>query len=274
MVQRPDSEEAPGYKLTQGDVIKLGRVKLIVRKLQPQNEESSCIQDATCAELSVATEDKECKICYDNFNTQENPLVSPCNCSGTAKYIHLECLKKCLGSKKKSRSREGTFSSSWDKICCELCASRLPIFMNLNSTQVNLLETDAEKYDAMIVLEYIDSGNVSGVHMITLTEGSVANLGRGHDCDARVADISVSRFHANITYKNGEFILKDNKSKFGTLVQIKDMIEIQPCQNAVVQCGRTLLKIKLQKRGEIIDSGVQTIDEDQATSVPEGSPQW
>ena len=47
-------------------------------------------------------------------------------------------------------------------------------------------------------------------------------IGRGHDNDLRVADISVSRCHAFIKRDaKGNIIIEDNQSKFGTLVQIK-----------------------------------------------------
>jgi len=51
-------------------------------------------------------------------------------------------------------------------------------------------------------------------------------VGRGHDSDIRVSDISVSRYHARIKYQEGKFLLEDNTSKFGTLVMIKDSIPI------------------------------------------------
>jgi pSer/pThr/pTyr-binding forkhead associated (FHA) protein len=47
-------------------------------------------------------------------------------------------------------------------------------------------------------------------------------LGRGHDSDIRINDISVSRFHAVISFENNEFFLQDNTSKFGTLVEARD----------------------------------------------------
>jgi len=49
-------------------------------------------------------------------------------------------------------------------------------------------------------------------------------LGRGHESDVRVSDISVSRCHALIKYnlQNGRFYLEDNLSKFGTLVLAKE----------------------------------------------------
>lgn len=44
-------------------------------------------------------------------------------------------------------------------------------------------------------------------------------LGRGHECEIRITDISVSRSHAFIKNVNGSFYLFDNKSKFGSLVR-------------------------------------------------------
>lgn len=47
-------------------------------------------------------------------------------------------------------------------------------------------------------------------------------VGWGHDADIRVTDISVSRFHAKINKSDqGEFFIEDNKSKFGTLIQLR-----------------------------------------------------
>jgi pSer/pThr/pTyr-binding forkhead associated (FHA) protein len=48
-------------------------------------------------------------------------------------------------------------------------------------------------------------------------------LGRGHDCEIRITDISVSRNHAIIKFQNGGFYVFDNKSKFGTLVKEERM---------------------------------------------------
>jgi pSer/pThr/pTyr-binding forkhead associated (FHA) protein len=42
----------------------------------------------------------------------------------------------------------------------------------------------------------------------------------------KIADISVSRVHSLIKIKNGQLIIEDNGSKFGTLVKIKDPMEI------------------------------------------------
>lgn len=48
----------------------------------------------------------------------------------------------------------------------------------------------------------------------------MVKFGRGHNCDIRNADISISRFHAYIKYVDGNFVIFDNNSKFGTLVRL------------------------------------------------------
>jgi len=46
-------------------------------------------------------------------------------------------------------------------------------------------------------------------------------MGRGHESEVRVNDISVSRCHTIIKYKDDGIYIKDNNSKFGTLVLIR-----------------------------------------------------
>jgi len=69
------------------------------------------------------------------------------------------------------------------------------------------------------------------VHLIMPDpDKKVFKLGRGHESDVRVSDISVSRCHALVKYNedNGRFYLEDNLSKFGTLVLAKGSIELEP----------------------------------------------
>ena len=47
-------------------------------------------------------------------------------------------------------------------------------------------------------------------------------VGRGHDSEVRITDISVSRCHALIKKSiKGDYVLEDNSSKFGTLVLVR-----------------------------------------------------
>ena len=35
-----------------------------------------------------------CYMCFDEEDSEENPLITPCKCSGDTKYVHVECLRK------------------------------------------------------------------------------------------------------------------------------------------------------------------------------------
>ena len=66
-------------------------------------------------------------------------------------------------------------------------------------------------------------------------------VGRGHDSDLRISDISVSRFHARVKFEDGKFMLEDNTSKFGTLILIKHKTLIIKNHTSAVQSGRTVV---------------------------------
>ena len=61
-------------------------------------------------------------------------------------------------------------------------------------------------------------------------EHSKFKMGRGHESDLRVSDISVSRCHALLKYdaqETNQYYLEDNLSKFGTLVLSNHPIELE-----------------------------------------------
>ena len=66
------------------------------------------------------------------------------------------------------------------------------------------------------------------IHVLCITEAKEEfKLGRGHESEIRVSDISVSRIHTKIKYKPDGFYLEDNNSKFGTLVLHRDRIFLE-----------------------------------------------
>jgi len=52
-------------------------------------------------------------------------------------------------------------------------------------------------------------------------------MGRGHESEVRVNDISVSRCHAVIKYQPDGLYIEDNRSKFGTLILLKDRYPLE-----------------------------------------------
>lgn len=75
---------------------------------------------------------------------------------------------------------------------------------------------------------------------------TVFKLGRGHESDLRINDISVSRCHTKIKFERGKFLLEDNQSKFGTLVLVKQRTPLLPGFNKAVQVGRTVINFSVK----------------------------
>jgi RING-variant domain len=51
--------------------------------------------------------DRSCRICLDESETEKNPLITPCKCIGSVRYIHFDCLKAWLNQKKQIQESEG-----------------------------------------------------------------------------------------------------------------------------------------------------------------------
>jgi pSer/pThr/pTyr-binding forkhead associated (FHA) protein len=89
-------------------------------------------------------------------------------------------------------------------------------------------------------------------------------MGRGHESDLRINDISVSRCHALIKFKDGKFLLEDNVSKFGTLVLIKKRVSLLPGFNKAVQIGRTVINFSVKN---MVSHNMSTIRTEVSISI-------
>jgi pSer/pThr/pTyr-binding forkhead associated (FHA) protein len=69
-----------------------------------------------------------------------------------------------------------------------------------------------------IILEEIDLKSSSLICIENITEEGI-RMGRGNECEIKVDSPSISRNHACIQKRSGDYYIFDNKSKFGTLVR-------------------------------------------------------
>ena len=270
-----------GYRLTEGDVIRLGRICFRVKELFCSSEEASephrlipgrlislgglgpgrnrLPPPETPIVLTIAdeleTKDGEkvaevaCKICLMDGFTEENPMITPCTCKGTMRYIHLECLQRWLNSKITTRERGNSRSYSWKALECSLCKMAFPSTVVIKGRTFDLV-TIPKPDGEFITLEAMPNQRdlPQTIHLIPLQNKNNVRLGRGHDSDVRISDISVSRNHALIRYDKGKLFLEDNESKFGTLVQVRRPIALDSESNFSIQCGRTVLSFTCRQR--------------------------
>lgn len=80
-------------------------------------------------------------------------------------------------------------------------------------------------------------------------------MGRGHDSDIRITDISVSRCHALIKLEKNHFYIEDNSSKFGTLVFLRKPLPVtMDLNNISFQIGRTVVSLTVKKNWSLFPS--------------------
>ncbi|EER17525.1 membrane associated RING finger, putative [Perkinsus marinus ATCC 50983] len=276
------------YSISEGDVVKLGRFKLRVRQLCGYESEELVRPDlmgpesqtsmATCAPPEA--DGKPCRICLlEASGSDEDPLVEACACRGSIRYVHLGCLRHWVEGRLSlhsgSEQQGSTHTYLFRQLACELCRTNYPLYVRLHDGHVEQLVPMPETRAPYMVLENMmrvdpigggqtegadnqSSVHARGVYVISLAGKKMLRLGRGHESDVRIADVSISRWHATVSFtEDGRFVLEDHNSKFGTLVALRRprVIEAAPPPEPVgeeevpkapvltVQAGRTVFRI-------------------------------
>lgn len=181
-----------------------------------------------------------CRICLEEPEDNEassNPFITPCKCTGSMKYIHLNCVREWLNSKKQEQTIDGVSSYYWEELSCELCKEPLNLNndvyirkngqMQVTKKSFSLLSYDIPEDSRYLVLESDINCLSKAIHVINFDHKNVYTVGRRIVNDITISDISVSRAQSEIKLnKHGKLIIKDMNSKFGTFVQIKGLYEI------------------------------------------------
>jgi hypothetical protein len=107
---------------------------------------------------------------------------------------------------------------------------------------IDIVRPENKKY---IILESLnqlkDRSNYKSIQIVILNENEKILMGRGHETDMRINDISVSRSHANLILIDNKVYIKDLRSKFGTLVLALNDVEISNKQ-INLQIGRSYIE--------------------------------
>src|SRR3569833_3259600 len=113
----------------------------------------------------------------------------------------------------------------WKTFECEICKSAYPYLFKVDNNIYKLVDIQKPKSGHYMVMESLplEKNTSRTIHVLNFSaEKTQFNMGRGHESEVRVNDISVSRVHAIIKYQPDGIFIEDKKSKFGTLVLLKD----------------------------------------------------
>ena len=229
------------------------------KRIEPNNNEQNIGNNGqninihqSLNKLNVNKLAKICRICYmEEDSDLKNPLVQPCKCSGSMKYIHLNCLKQWLFTKSCTRlEKKKNFSIFIIKpVECELCKTKLPDFIMHNNKLYELLDFRTE-FENHLTIESltIDKNNNKCLYVINLDDNYSIKIGRGTQSDLTLSDISVSRVHSIITIYAQNIFIEDNNSKFGTLVLVQTPnLKLGENLPLYIQVGRTFLECRISE---------------------------
>jgi hypothetical protein len=291
-------KEGIGYRLREGDYIKLGKVIFKVREIQIDEslkdkrdkkpllkKTSGFMKDKTMGEMVIqgqvfANNNNEqiinngnnmqsnpfgnnintnldkikkksnpiCRICLMDDNEKDNPLVNPCHCIGSVRFIHILCLRRWLKSKVTTKNFNFLLVHSFKSFDCELCKTVIPEKIKYRNEIISLIDFQKPESN-FIMLESIsrEKRETRYLYIIHIKDKYEIKLGRANDSDVRMTDISVSRNHAFLKLYQGYFYLEDNSSKFGTLAQIQSDVIFIPNKQIALQSGKLYMLFNLRK---------------------------
>ena len=251
-----------GYSISQGDIIKLGRIILKVREIKIDknniNDNNYYLKSNLKTSLNInnleinnlKTKNKKlCRVCYCDNIEVDSPLINPCKCSGGLKYIHLSCLKQWIKSNATlSTSNENCIYYIFNQIYCELCKENFPDYVKVDDTIYSIWDFSESKFKNFICLDSLPFNGKKSIYIISFDKKNLIRIGRCHENDLKISDVTVSRFHCQLLKtSNNNFILEDCNSKFGSLIYLNcQNLKIFPYSNLPIQIGRTYLEFSIR----------------------------
>ena len=189
--------------IKEGDIIKLGRLRLKFDKINfsknGKNENNNLItsrasntmintmhmtssndlfininnnfsEEITKNNLFIENEkDKEstekiyCRLCYQEESTILDPLLCPCKCKGSMKYIHFSCLKKSIMQKIQIKNEKYFDLYFFKSYNCEICLETYPKYIKYKSYTYNLVDVDLSKYTDYVqtsIIYYTENNHI------------------------------------------------------------------------------------------------------------------
>lgn len=195
-----------------------------------------------------------CRICFEEDLGSKNPLISPCNCSGSMKFVHLRCLQRWRSRTENKKRTAHVTTYTWKAFHCELCKCKLQDTFEVGGSQHRIFEVEKPASNFLVVETSQINANESEsekqkqLHIISFENTNKVRFGRGHETEVRIVDISVSRLHA-IIHKDelGRLYLEDNGSKFGTLAQVLAPMHLNEHFEYSFQAGRSVFHVNMQQ---------------------------
>lgn len=261
-----DGKVQRGCPLTAGQIIKLGRIEFRILEVCVSADTSfdaidyrlyqhDSVFDVETQNEPPFAKERLCRYCYsehiDDGSEVDDVMLYMCDCKGSAGGLHFACLKTWINYKTVTKSQyNNILTYQLKKLECDVCLKPFPRRMRYRGGVHEFLAIEKPKGPYLIIERVVpDASFASNISIIALEDKQEIRIGRGHVCDLRVSDISVSRLHALVKFDKDRFLIFDNDSKFGTLVKLDRHFPVQ-AEKAAIQVGRSVFTFVLKHKSD------------------------
>lgn len=195
-----------------------------------------------------------CYMCFDDEDTDDNPLISPCKCRGDTRYVHVGCLRKWHTAE---ADNQICFLSSVDATCSVCKTTFKSDFKLKDGRLVKLFKSSLEPpYVSLLVAtkhemaqRLFNTRFQLSFSSLLKPDGKNASrpllLGRSSGSDMVLDYRTVSARHATIRFKNGEFVFTDAGSSNGSYLYLRRPVELTASQPVQFRLGRSMISMKI-----------------------------
>eukprot|EP00986_Skeletonema_menzelii_P006942 scaffold2627_cov142-Skeletonema_menzelii.AAC.6 len=211
-------------------------------------------QDGDPRSTNSAGDEPTCYMCFDEEDTAENPMITPCKCLGDTRYVHVECLRKWHTAE---ADNQICFLSSVDATCSVCKTTFRSDFKLKDGRMMKLFKSSLEPpYVSLLVATKHEMAQRLfntrfQLSFSTLLKPDGRNgtralmLGRSSGSDMVLDYRTVSARHASIRFKNGEFLFTDAGSSNGSYLYLRRPVELNSNQSVQFRLGRSMISMKV-----------------------------
>ena len=233
--------------------VDLSDTKKYTLKAERKGKELILVNNLKFIKINENKKEKICRICYIEEKQQDDPLIHPCSCMGSMKYIHFKCLKYWLekNNLKLEEKYEYYLKYTYKEPRCELCKTKYPEIIYHKGKEYNLYDINNQiiEFDNYLILEKLsnEDNKYKTLYKISLDNNDkLIKIGRAKDNDFSILEASISRNHCQLKIKNNRLFLSDWNSKFGSLILIQTpFIQLVEKLHLFLQVGNNFIKCKI-----------------------------
>ena len=150
--------------------------------------------------INGESEARACRICLDDDETLDNPIVNCCECKGAAGDIHINCLREWLNQKRKVNNlSEFQTNYIYKKCVCEICGFLYPDMVGARGQTFSVFDFKKPTGCNYMVIEVLGMPMGKNFSVIEVPEDYKLEIGR-NEAEICIPDVSVSKKHGYLRF--------------------------------------------------------------------------